>query len=218
MSFHEARLNMVESQVRPNGVTDVRVLDAMGRVRREDFVPAAWRKLAYLEGQVALDAGAGKRVLIQPMVFARMLQVAAIKSTDKVLIVGAGTGYGAVIVSGMAAQVTALEEDQALAGELRAHIENLGHVAAVQGAHAAGHAAAAPYDVIIVEGRLREMPETLLTQLAQGGRLVCGLGPQEACAIVAVTNDGGHPASRAIFDVSLSALPGFPVRQPEFVF
>jgi protein-L-isoaspartate(D-aspartate) O-methyltransferase len=218
MSFQEARLNMVESQVRPNGVTDARVLDAMGHVRREDFVPAALRKLAYLEGQISLDAGGGGRVLIPPMVFARMLQMAAIKASDRVLTVGAGTGYGTVILAEMAAHVTAVEEDAGLAEQLRGNVEGLGNVTAVHGAHSAGHSAAAPYDVIIVEGRVREVPETLPTQLAQHGRFICGLGERDACALVIVSNDDGHHTRRSVFDVSLSALTGFPVRRPEFVF
>jgi protein-L-isoaspartate(D-aspartate) O-methyltransferase len=218
MSFQEARLNMVESQVRPNGVTDARVLEAMGHVRREDFVPAQRRKLAYLEGQIQLDASDGNRVLVQPMALGRMLQMAAIKSSGNVLMVGAGPGYGTVIVAGMARQVTALEEDAGLAGELRAHAGSLTNVSIVQGAHAAGYAQAAPYDVILIEGRVREVPETLLSQLAHGGRLVCGVGERDACALVVVTNDDGHRTQRPVFDVSLSALSGFPVQRPEFVF
>jgi protein-L-isoaspartate(D-aspartate) O-methyltransferase len=216
MNFEAARLNMVESQVRPNGVTDARVLDAMARIKREDFVPEERRKLAYLDGEV--HSAAAGRVLPPPMALARMFQAALVRKTDKVLIVAAGAGYGALIAADLAAHVTALEENVELAAELRANCSERPNIHVVDGPHRAGHTPGAPYDVILVEGRLRQVPDALLGQLAPNGRLVCGLGERDTCSIVVITSDDRHHASRAVFDASLSELPGFPVKQAEFVF
>ncbi len=111
-NFAAARHNMVESQVRPNGITDHRIIDAMAQVKREDFVPAERKTIAYLDEDVQLKEG---RFLIEPMAFARMIHLALIKPTDRVLVVGAGTGYGAKVISMLAKSVVALESDPDLA-------------------------------------------------------------------------------------------------------
>ena len=161
-TFAAARHNMVESQVRPNGITDHRIIDAMALVEREAFVPDERRTIAYLDEDVLLKDG---RYLIEPMAFARMIHLALIKPTDRVLVVGAATGYGAKVISMLAQSVVALESDAGLADLARRHLADCDSVQIVEGPHAAGHAAGAPYDVIIIEGRIVAIPDSLFGQL-----------------------------------------------------
>ncbi len=211
---------MVESQVRPNGITDHRIIDAMAQVRREDFVPASHKDIAYLDEDVLIKAGArGKaRYLIEPMAFARMIHLATIKPTDRVLVVGAGSGYGAKIISMLAAQITALESDEALAGMARGLLSGCSNVEVVVGALAAGHAGSGPYDVIVIEGRIAEVPESLIAQLKDEGRIVAAIGMFDVARINLLTVTGGHRSSRGAFDVTIAPLPGFTFTKLPFVF
>ena len=116
--YSAARQKMVDGQVRPSDVTDIRILDAMLAVPREDFVPASHRAIAYLDIDLDISApGGAKRFLIKPVVLARMLQAAEVKATDNVLVVGCATGYSAAIVAKIAGRVTATEEDPSLIGK-----------------------------------------------------------------------------------------------------
>ena len=214
-NFAAARHNMVESQVRPNGITDHRIIDAMALVSREDFVPAARKSIAYLDEDVLLKEG---RFLIEPMAFARMIHLALIKPTDRVLVVGAAMGYGAKIISLLAQSVVALESDPELAGLAKGFLADCNAVQVVEGALAAGHAAAAPYDVIIVEGRIAAVPESLFNQLANEGRIVAAVGNTDVSNMQIATLNDGHRSTRSAFDVSIAALPGFPVEKTLFVF
>jgi protein-L-isoaspartate(D-aspartate) O-methyltransferase len=214
-TFAAARHNMVESQVRPNGITDHRIIDAMARVKREDFVPAERKTIAYLDEDVLLKGG---RYLIEPMAFARMIHLALIKPTDRVLIVGAATGYGAKVISMLAQSVVALESDGELADLARRNLADCNSVQVVEGPLAAGHAAGAPYDVILVEGRIAAMPDSLFSQLANGGRIVAAVGNREVSNMQIATINDGHRSTRSAFDVSIAALPGFPVEKTLFVF
>ena len=214
-NFAAARHNMVESQVRPNGITDHRIIDAMAQVKREDFVPAERKTIAYLDEDVQLKEG---RFLIEPMAFARMIHLALIKPTDKVLVVGAGTGYGAKIISMLAKSVVALESDSELAGLARGFLAGAGNIEVVEGGLAEGHAAGAPYDVIIVEGRIAAVPESLFAQLANEGRIVAAVGNRDVSKMQIATLTDGHRSSRSAFDVSIAPLPGFPVEKAAFVF
>ena len=214
-NFAAARHNMVESQVRPNGITDHRIIDAMAQVKREDFVPAERKTIAYLDEDVELKEG---RFLIEPMAFARMIHLALIKPTDKVLVVGAGTGYGAKVIAMLAKSVVALESDWGLAALAREFLAGAGNVEVVEGSLAAGHAAGAPYDVIIVEGRIGAVPESLFAQLANEGRIVAAVGNTDVSKMQIATLADGHRSSRSAFDVSIAPLPGFVVEKAAFVF
>jgi protein-L-isoaspartate(D-aspartate) O-methyltransferase len=214
-NFAAARHNMVESQVRPNGITDHRIIDAMAEVRREDFVPAERKTIAYLDDDVQLKEG---RFLIEPMAFARMIHLALIKPTDRVLVVGAGTGYGAKVISMLAKSVVALESDPELAGLAREFLAGATNVEVVEGSLAAGHAAGAPYDVIIVEGRIAAVPESLFAQLANEGRIVAAVGNTDVSKMQIATLTDGHRSSRSAFDVSIAPLPGFVIEKAAFVF
>ena len=162
--FTAARLNMVESQVRPNGITDRRIIAAIERVPREIFVPESRRAVAYMDEDVPLepaDTSRGPRALIEVMAFARMLQHAAIKPADKVLVVGAGTGYGAAVIAMLGRHTVALECDPGLAAAARANLEGTAGVAVVEGELEAGVAGEQPFDVILAEGRVEEVPQAL---------------------------------------------------------
>lgn len=213
--FVIARENMVESQVRPNGVTDRRIIDAMAAVAREDFVPAARRGVAYMDDD--LDIGGG-RYLMEAMVFAKLLQLAELMPTDKVLLVGDGMGYGAAVVSRIAAHVVALEQAGALASAARSALAGLANVTVVEGTLADGYKSAAPYDAIILEGRVAEVPETLLSQLAGNGRLVAVVGENDVAKAQVITVAGKAVSAKAAFDAAIAPLPGFARKRPAFVF
>lgn len=218
--FATARQKMVDGQVRPSDVTDLRIIDAMLAVPRETFVPESQRALAYLD--LDLDVSGGgmpKRFLIKPVVIAKMLQAAEIKSTDKVLVVGCATGYSAAVVAKLAGRVTATESDAALAAEAKQTLAKLGFDAVtVQTAAASeGAAANAPYDVIILDGATEVVPDELYRQLGPDGRLVgvFAMGrPQRALIVTHSHSDFGN---RALFDVSVPVLPGLE-RPAAFVF
>ena len=214
-TFAAARHNMVESQVRPNGITDHRIIDAMALVEREAFVPDERRTIAYLDEDVLLKDG---RYLIEPMAFARMIHLALIKPTDRVLVVGAATGYGAKVISMLAQSVVALESDAGLADLARRHLADCDSIQIVEGPHAAGHAAGAPYDVIIIEGRIVAIPDSLFGQLANDGRIVAAVGNTDVSKMQVATVADGHRSSRFVHDVSIAPLPGFPVAKAAFVF
>jgi protein-L-isoaspartate(D-aspartate) O-methyltransferase len=214
-NFAAARHNMVESQVRPNGITDHRIIDAMAEVKREDFVPAERKAIAYLDEDVQLKEG---RFLIEPMAFARMIHLALIKPTDKVLVVGAGTGYGARVIAMLAKSVVALESDPELLALARDFLAGAGNVEVVEGSLPAGHAGRAPYDVIIVEGRIAAVPESLFAQLANEGRIVAAVGNTDVSKMQIATLTDGHRSSRSAFDVSIAPLPGFVTEKAAFVF
>jgi protein-L-isoaspartate(D-aspartate) O-methyltransferase len=214
-NFAAARHNMVESQVRPNGITDHRIIDAMAQVKREDFVPAERKTIAYLDDDVQLKEG---RFLIEPMAFARMIHLALIKPTDKVLVVGAGTGYGARVIAKLAKSVVALESDPELFALAKGCLAGAENIEVVEGSLAEGNAAGAPYDVIIVEGRIGAVPESLFAQLANEGRIVAAVGNTDVSKMQIATLADGHRSSRFAFDVSIAPLPGFQPERAAFVF
>jgi protein-L-isoaspartate(D-aspartate) O-methyltransferase len=218
--FSTARQKMVDSQVRPSDVTDLRIIDAMLAVPRELFVPENRRAMAYLDLDLDVsEAGSPKRFLIKPAVLARMLQAAEIKDTDSVLIVGCATGYSAAVTAKLAGRVTATESEGSLAAGAAATLAKVGcgNVTARSGAAADGDAAGAPYDVIVLDGATEIVPDGLYEQLRQDGRLVgifAKSRPQRAMLVTRSQNDFGH---RALFDASAPVLPGLE-RLPAFVF
>lgn len=213
--FAAARLNMIESQVRPNGITDRRIIAAMEVVAREDFVPESRRAIAYVDEDVPLANG---RALIEAMAFARLLQHAAIAPSDRVLIVGAASGYGAAVVSALCDSAVALESDAELAALARRNLAGQANVTVVEGALSAGSAAQGPYNVILFEGRAEEIPASMFNQLSDGGRLVAVVGPAEMSKANVYTKSGQAVATREVFDASVAALPGFAKQKPAFVF
>ncbi len=219
--FAAARLNMIESQVRPNGITDRRIIAAMETLPRERFVPASRAALAYMDEDVVLepaDSSHGPRALIEAMAFARMLQHAAIRPGDKALVVGAGTGYGAAVIAALANKVVALESDPVLAAAAHANLAGLSNVKLVEGPLESGAGAEQPFDVIVLEGRVEDVPQALLGQLADGGRLVAVVGTSVVAKATVFTRSEAVMAARQVFDASITALPGFKKKTPAFVF
>ncbi|SNS35682.1 MULTISPECIES: protein-L-isoaspartate O-methyltransferase [unclassified Azospirillum] len=206
--YSAARYNMVESQLRPNKVSDQRLVDAFLAVPRDQFVPPALRGVAYVDKAIPLGNG---RFLLEPMVLGRLLQEARIAATDLVLDVGTATGYSAAIIGQIAATVVAVESDAALAAQANQAMQTLGvdNAAIVQGTLAAGWAKQGPYDVIVLEGAVAAVPQALLDQLAEGGRLVTVLLPESGVAVARLYQKiGGTISSRTLFDASADLLPG----------
>jgi len=218
--FSTARQKMVDGQVRPSDVTDIRIIDAMLAVPRETFVPANKRALAYLDLDldVSEDGSAG-RFLIQPAVLAKMLQAAEIKATDRVLVVGCATGYAAAVIAQFAPDVSATESDSALAGRARTILERsgCGNVSVRAAAPADGETAGAPFDVIVLNGATEIVPERLYGQLRNGGRLVGVFATSMPARATIVTRSHDEFGHRALFDATAPVLPGMD-RVAAFVF
>ncbi len=203
------RKNMVESQVRPSDVTDRRIMAAMQDIPRERFVPEGQQSLAYMDETIPFGPGRG---LLAPRIFARLVQLANIGPDDKVLDVGCLTGYSSAVLKRLGGQVVALESDAALAGTAKALLaaQDAKLVDVVTGALAAGHAAAGPYDVIVVEGAAGRIPEALTSQLALGGRLVAiETTSRRLSQAVIVTKSASGLTKRVAFEASGTLLPGF---------
>jgi protein-L-isoaspartate(D-aspartate) O-methyltransferase len=216
--FATARENMVESQVRPNGITDHRVIEAMAAVAREDFVPAARRAVAYMDEDIPLTGGHAPRCLIEAMAFARLVNLAVIRPEDRVLQIGAATGYGSAVLARLAAEVVAVESDPGLAAKARDNLKSIGNVKVVEGPLEAGAPADGPFDVILVEGQVADVPAQLIAQARDGGRVVAVVGETAMGRAYLWTVSGGKAAGRPAFDASVAELPGFSKRKPAFVF
>jgi protein-L-isoaspartate(D-aspartate) O-methyltransferase len=215
--YTAARVNMVESQVRPNRVTDLRILTAMLELPRERFVGEPLRGIAYVDEDVPLGGG---RYLTEPMVLARLVQAAQIEAGDSVLEIGTATGYGAALMARLARQVIAVESDPALARRAETTLRELGigNVSVVTGPLNAGEPRHAPYDAIIISGAVQHVPQTLLEQLADEGRLAAVVAaPGEPGRATVFTKIGGAYSRRVVFDAGSRLLPGFAV-EPGFAF
>ncbi|RDV01057.1 protein-L-isoaspartate O-methyltransferase family protein [Undibacter mobilis] len=211
--FASARRHMVDGQIRPADVTDLRITTAMLEVPREAFVPE--KALAYLD--LDLNLGVARRCLMKPMVLAKLIQALEIEATDKVLIVGAATGYSAAILARMAGEVVALEQEEGLARSASAALTGTTNVKVVTGPLSSGYASAAPYDAMLVEGAVEELPDALRAQLKDGGRLVCVMGAAPGGSAMAFRRSGAELGGRRIFDASAAMLPGF-AKAAEFAF
>jgi protein-L-isoaspartate(D-aspartate) O-methyltransferase len=211
---------MVDGQVRPSDVTDIRILDAMRVVPREAFVPLKQRAMAYLDLDLDVrESGSAKRFLIKPAVIAKLLQAAEIKETDNVLVGGSAPGYVAAVVARLAGQVTATETDPAQAAAAKEVLGQLGlgNVRFEARAAADGDAENAPYDVIVLDGATEIAPERLYAQLREGGRLVGVFATNKPSRAMIVTRSHGDFGYRTLFDASAPVLAGLE-RHPAFVF
>jgi protein-L-isoaspartate(D-aspartate) O-methyltransferase len=218
----QQRINMVDSQVRPSDVTDRRIIKAMLKVPREAFAPEQLHALAYMDGPLPMSTpgdGQPPRSLLPPRTLAKMLQLAEVEPDSTVLDVGCGTGYSTALLSRIAGKVIALESDSAFADRARAILRCLGVASAtvVEGPLEAGAPAEAPFDAILVEGAVPEVPQALLDQLKDGGRLVAVVMPGGFGRALVWRRTGQSFASRAAFDATADVLPGF-ARQAGFVF
>jgi protein-L-isoaspartate(D-aspartate) O-methyltransferase len=218
----EQRLNMVESQVRPSDVTDRRIIRAMLEVPREAFVPDGLKALAYMDEAVPVveRAGGGPvRTLLPPRTFAKLVQLAEIEAEAIVLDVGCATGYSTAVLARLAKAVVAVEVDGALVARAAATLRKLAvnNALLIEGALAAGAPSHAPFDAIILEGAMPQVPQALLEQLKDGGRLV-GVIAEGAFGRAEVWRRSGRTFdARPAFDAGAGPLPGFS-RRAEFVF
>lgn len=218
MDFAAARVNMVDSQIRPNGITDRRIIDAMLQVPREEFVPVERRPTAYMDEDVLLTAGPPSRSLIEAMAFAKLVQLAMVRPTDKVLHIGAATGYGTAVLSRLAEKIVAVESDAQLLAILHQRLAGLANVSVLQGAMQDGASQHKPFDVILIEGKVGEVPPHLFQQLAPEGCLVAVHDEGDVGVARLWTIAGSTPTSRYAFNASVAPLPGFARKRPAFVF
>ena len=216
--FAAARRNMVDGQVRPADVTDLRIISAMLEVPREHFVPPQAMELAYLDlGLPVGESGPKPRCLLKPMLLAKLVQAAELEPTDRVLVVGCATGYSAAVVARIAGQVVALEQDEKLAQAAQSALSGLPNTSVVKGPLSDGWAQGAPYDVILIDGAVERLPEAFRRQLKDGGRLVCILGASPGASAMLYRRSDGELGGRPIFDAVAALLPGF-AKAPVFSF
>ena len=205
-AFETMRQAMVASQLRTNAVSDPRVVAAMAQVPRERFVAENRRALAYVDIAVPLEGG---RALSPPMVLGRLLTEAHPAAGDHALVVGAATGYAAAVLSSLVSSVVALEEDGALAGWARELLAGQTNVTIVEGPLAQGWAAAAPYDLILIDGAVEQLPSALVEQLAPQGRLAAAIVERGVTRLAVGRRAGGDLAMAAFADAAAPSLPGF---------
>jgi protein-L-isoaspartate(D-aspartate) O-methyltransferase len=204
--FETMRHAMVASQLRTNAVSDPRIVTAMARVPREAFLPAEVREIAYRDTAVPLGHGRFQNV---PIATGRLLTEAYLLPADRVLLIGAAGGYTAAVLAELVAHVVAVESDPALASQAREALAGHANVTLIEGSLDAGHEGGAPYDVLVIDGAVEHVPDTLIAQLAAGGRVVAGIADR------AVTRLASGRKSQAGFglldfaDIDCVPLPGF---------
>ena len=207
--FTVARAAMVENQLRPEGVSDPAVLDAMGSVPREKFVAEQARPLAYIDRAVPMGDG---RFLPAPAVLGSLLMQMMPVRGEKALVIGAGTGYSAAVLAAMGLAVTALESSAELAAQARAN-----RLQVAEGPLEAGWSKGAPYDQILIDGAVEEIPDAIIDQLANGGRLGTALIDRGITRLIVGRKAGGAFGYLSVSDAGVPALPGF-ARPKAFTF
>jgi protein-L-isoaspartate(D-aspartate) O-methyltransferase len=209
MNIEQARFNMIEQQIRPWEVLDQGVLSLLALVRREEFVPPAYRALAFIDTEVPLP---DHQCMLAPRVEARLLQELRLQPHENALEVGAGSGYMAALMAHQSQRVTTLEIRPALAAMARANLQRAGIVNAqvVEADGAKGHAAQAPFDAIVLSGSVSDVPAALLSQLKVGGRLVAIVGQEPVMQALLITRVADQQYKRVeLFDTVAPRLDGF---------
>jgi protein-L-isoaspartate(D-aspartate) O-methyltransferase len=217
--FALARRNMIDGQLRPNRVTNTQLLAVIADLPRERFLPPGLQSVAYADDDVPVGNG---RCLMEPMILARIIQTLQPQPEDKALVVASGTGYGAALLARLVKSVVALELDPRLASSAEQTISELGigNIRQVTGNMEEGYPADAPYDVILIEGGVQDIPPAIVNQLAEGGRLgtvIAAASPGLLGVAHLMVKEGGVASSRPIFDAGTPALPGFSA-PPRFTF
>lgn len=212
VDYSQARNNMVDGQVRIDDVTGPALVSALRAVPREAFVPARLEALAYIDRPLEVAPG---RFMLDPRTFAKLCQLAEIRPTDSVLDVGCGTGYSAAVLARIAGRVVALESDEALVAEARTKLAGAAEL--VTGKLPEGCAAKGPYDVILLNGAVPAVPETLVSQLAPNGRLVGVVTDRGVGKAHIFVKAAAGLSGRIAFDATVPLLAGFELT-PHFVF
>jgi protein-L-isoaspartate(D-aspartate) O-methyltransferase len=197
---------MVASQLRPNGVNDVRVVEAMARVPREDFLPEAHREIAYRDTLLPLVGG---RRHNSPLTTGLLLTAAEVLESDRVLLIGAAGGYAAALLAGIAASVVAVEEEASLAALAREATARFGNIEIVEGPLAAGHAAGAPYDLLVIDGAVEQVSAEIVAQLKPGARAVAGILDRGVTRLGSGRRTEGGFGLVDFADIECAVLPGF---------
>lgn len=215
--FALARRNMIDGQLRPNRVTNAQLLAAVATLPRERFLPDGLQSVAYADDDVPLGGG---RYLMEPMVLARLIQALQVQPEDSALVVASGCGYGAALLSRLVKSVVALESDPSLAAvaERTAKELSLTGIRHTIGPLEEGDGSG-PFDAILIEGAVREVPAALLGQLAKGGRLTTVVAnPSGALGVAQLfVREGDAASARPLFDAGTPLLPGF-APPPRFTF
>lgn len=223
VDFQQLRVKMVDGQVRTTDVTQVNLLSALLSVPREEFVPEERRVIAYIDEDLEVAPAADgheARYLMEPSPFAKLVQLAEIRESDRVLDVACGTGYSSAVLARIAREVVALESIAPVAAQAKEILaaQGVSNVEVVEGPLAAGYVAKAPYDVIVINGAVDEVSETLIDQLAKGGRLVTVVGQGNAArAMIYVRDHEGLVSARSAFNAAVRPLAEF-ARVPAFEF
>jgi protein-L-isoaspartate(D-aspartate) O-methyltransferase len=204
-NFSSMRTAMVESQLRTSDVDDPRVIAVMASVPREDYVPAERRAMTYIDRPIPLGGG---RALNPPLVTGRLLTEAKVAPGDKVLLIGAATGYSAALLTALGAQVTAVEEEGG---------PDMAGATVVRGALNAGAAAGAPYDILFIDGAVAEVPALLVGQLVDGARVVTGVVERGVTRLASGRVVAGVLGLSSVADIEMVVLPGFAAPE-RFVF
>ncbi len=216
--FSQARQTMVDCQIRPTKVTDEKIIDAFASVPREAFVGRNQRAIAYVDEDLPLPGG---RCMMEAMVLARLIQALAVGKDDNVLVVGAATGYGAAIIARLAGSVIAVETRTQMVEKAQETLVSIGtdNAVAIKGRLTEGFANEGPYDAILIEGAVETMPERILEQLGNGGRLVAVWRPEDAAVGVASiwTKAGNEFVRKPLFDAQVPVLDEFRCKR-DFVF
>lgn len=211
MDLNQARFNMIEQQIRPWEVLDPQVLELLSVVQRENFAPLAHKALAFVDMEIPLGS-APNQVMLAPRVQARLLQDLAVKKTDKVLDIGTGSGFMAALLAHQAAQVLSLEIDAALAAQAQANLQKAGvsNVTVRTADGSQGAAAEGPFDVILLNGSVAEVPAALLQQLTVGGRLaaIVGSEPMMRATVITRTSESNWTTTEP-WDCNAPRLSGF---------
>jgi protein-L-isoaspartate(D-aspartate) O-methyltransferase len=212
---------MVDGQLRPNKVTDHRILDAMRTLPREIFVPPRQAPLAYIDDSVKLG---DDRVLTKPLVLARLIQLARPQAGETALIVGSATGYAAAVLAHCGLHVFALEQQSGLTAIARSAwksieaAEGAGTIAFIHGRLADGYAEAAPYDLVLIDGAVRDIPPVIARQVAATGRLVTVIAKQGAAGVAVLAEPSvGSLRAQPAFDANTPLLPEL-LPAPSFSF
>ena len=211
MDYAAARRHMVDSQILTNKVTDPRIIDAMAALPRESFVPENLRDISYVDE--AIDLG-DNRYLMEPMVTARLLQHAEPREDGLALVVGCASGYTAAVLAGMTSTVVVVENNKVMADKASETLSSLGidNVAIMEGALSEGYPKQAPYDLIVFDGAVPEVPQQIIDQLAEGGRLVAIIGGGDSRTmgnVIVKTRFHDAISSMDIFQAGTPMLPGF---------